>query len=182
MTFWIQASNPRSTCEHDESDESLAEAIETAFPLQTENAIMVWNHISIALGYKYDISAIVHDLTDLLLDLIQNDTGRREIQWPSSTFCAHWKTDWDSEELRIQANWTSVMGDLEDQLNQRSSIHLPRHQFIAEWKEVLERVLKSLRASGYTGKEIAAVDALQHLYDAIPSSGLLYSESDQTDV
>ena len=71
LNFYIQASNPRFQDSINIYDESLSDAIESVFPLNTENAILVWNYISIPLSYKYDISYMIEDILQLL-DELQN--------------------------------------------------------------------------------------------------------------
>ena len=56
MAFYIQASNPRFIESISYEVESLSDAVESIFPLNTENAFLVWNYISVPLSYKYDIS------------------------------------------------------------------------------------------------------------------------------
>ena len=56
MKFLIQANSPECTMNFDKEDYNLATAIETIFPLMTENAILMWHHLCIPLSYKYDIS------------------------------------------------------------------------------------------------------------------------------
>ena len=58
MNFYIQASNPRAL-KPSFIEENLSAAIESVFPMNTENAILFWNHIAIPLSYKYDISYMV---------------------------------------------------------------------------------------------------------------------------
>lgn len=56
MDFFIQVSKPICLNKFDKKDKTLSDAMETIFPLLTEKAIIMWNHIPILLSYKYDIS------------------------------------------------------------------------------------------------------------------------------
>ncbi|HHR2550667.1 TPA: hypothetical protein ACSY39_10840 [Listeria monocytogenes] len=56
MNFFIQANTPQKTGVFESDDYDLSTAIETIFPMLTEDAILVWNHIYVPLSYKYDIS------------------------------------------------------------------------------------------------------------------------------
>lgn len=76
MNFYIQANNPKVLKEYNAEDESIADAMETIFPLYTESAILVWNHISIPLSYKYDISYMMDDVLDLLESFMQAKNGK----------------------------------------------------------------------------------------------------------
>ena len=50
MEFCIQASNPKTQDIVNSDDESLSDAIESAFLLNTENAILTWKYITWILG------------------------------------------------------------------------------------------------------------------------------------
>ena len=43
MNFYIQANNPKVLKEYNAEDKSIADAMETIFPLYTESAILMWN-------------------------------------------------------------------------------------------------------------------------------------------
>ena len=57
--FTIQASSPRVVRRFDQSDQSLADALQTLFPVETEFALLVGNWVYLPLNYKYDWSLIV---------------------------------------------------------------------------------------------------------------------------
>ena len=75
LNFYIQASNPKVQCEINYSDETLADATESIFLLNTENAILMWNYICIPLSYKYDISYMLDDIMILLNELKNKKSG-----------------------------------------------------------------------------------------------------------
>lgn len=56
MQFYIQASALSFLKDRNTEDENLQDAIESSFPLLTENAILMWNHIPVLLSYKLDYS------------------------------------------------------------------------------------------------------------------------------
>ena len=86
MYFCIQVGDPYLSNEKNEEDRSLSDAIESAFILNTENCIMMWNHICIPLSYKYDISYMIDDILKLLLLLQEKDFGKTKIEWLPDTF------------------------------------------------------------------------------------------------
>lgn len=174
MDFWVQASSPRYTRAHDPIDTNVSEAIETVFPLQSESALLVWHHSYIALSYKYDISVIIVDLVSLLSSILESETGQRTIQWSSNTFCARWVVQWRADELSIDADWLSVVGASEQTLNATGQVKLSPRQFVAEWKQLLCRVVAALEASGYQSREIEGLDELKQVYEKIQGTGILY--------
>lgn len=176
MDFWIQASNPKGTGAYDAEDGNLGEAVETAFPLNTESAVVVWHHLYIALSYKYDLSVMIIDLMSMLRTLTRPGPGTHEVQWASNTFLSHWVLQWSAEgELAIDAEWTSVVGVPEYVLNRTGGVCIRKSQFLAEWKEVLGRVLATLTASGYEDAKVAGLSELRLLHGQIVSPGVLYS-------
>jgi len=44
----------------------LGDAIQAAFPLETEDAQLVWHRLSVPLSYKYDFSVIIEDIIAML--------------------------------------------------------------------------------------------------------------------
>ena len=66
MSFYIQASNPRISYTVMPEDETLSDAVESAFLSDSENAILVWNYVNVPLSYKYDISYMIDDILNLL--------------------------------------------------------------------------------------------------------------------
>ena len=100
MSFYIQAGNPKSQGVADCNDKTLADAIESIFPLNTESAILMWNYISIPLSYKYDISYMMEDILLLLHTLQYREKGELTIHWLPDTFRCDWIVRWDPEKLR----------------------------------------------------------------------------------
>lgn len=175
MEFCIQASNPRAAGAYDADDENVAEAIETAFPLNTENALLVWHHLYIALSYKYDISVMITDLVSMLTAVMLPGPRTHEVQWASNTFLSRWNLQWNAEDdLTIDAEWISIVGAPEDVLRKTGGIRIPKSQFVAEWKELIGRVLVVLTASGYNEAKVAGLAELRVLHDQIPHPGILY--------
>lgn len=174
MKFCIQAGQPRTTGEFNPDDRTLDEAIQTAFPLLTEQAYLQWNHIAVSLNYKYDFSEIVVDLLLLLTTMLRTESGTHETQWPSSTFFALWKLKWDHETVQVTSLWTSVVGDQEDKLNRAGELRVAKMDFISEWKEPLVRLLDALRQCGYRPSQINEMKLLEEVVDEIPGVGSLY--------
>lgn len=174
FNFYIQANNPRVLKEHDLEDKNISDAMETIFPLYTESAVMMWNHICVPLSYKYDISYMMDDILDLLDDLLQVKEGKRGIYWLPDTFRSDWDIVWGSGQIRIISHWESVTGNLEGLLNANNRVSLKIAEFISEWKQILYIVLKGLEDNGYMESGIVNLKRLKQQYNRIPNNGILY--------
>ncbi|WP_199242809.1 hypothetical protein [Vitiosangium sp. GDMCC 1.1324] len=172
IIFLIQSSSPRSLRIHDPSDESLSDAIQTVFPMNTEWAFMVWDGVYIPLGYKYDISLLTDDVIWLLEEMALSKQGTRTIHWSSNTFSAIWHTSWDEEVVKVDAQWNCVLGGVRPLLG--SSISIEKQAFVSEWKSLLVVVEKALDTAGYTESQLPALAHLRKAIDMTPGNGALY--------
>lgn len=180
MDFRIQAGAPRITGQFDEEDENLAEAIETIFPLYTEDAILVWKNIYIPLSYKYDLSIMIEDVLNMLEKLRKHPLGEWKIHWASDSFRNSWYMYWEKETLIISAEWRSVVGSTENLLKEKGEIKVPLLSFIAEWRKLLGNLITALEKSGYSEEQLPGMDRLILEYHEIPHDGILY-ENDSTE-
>lgn len=176
LSFYIQASNPRFQESTNLYDESLSDAIESAFPLNTENAILVWNYISIPLSYKYDISYMIEDILLLLNELQNKEKGELRISWLPDTFRSDWLIKWSAENMEIQSQWECTVGHLENILNQKPNMTLSKNSFISEWKRVLGIVITGLESCGYSEDKVQHMNQLIEQYKSINEEGQLYKE------
>ena len=176
MFFCIQASNPKFQNITDYNDESLSEAIESVFPLNTEHAILMWNHISIPLSYKYDISYMVNDILIIIKAIQTQNVGKMKIQWLPDTFRSDWLIEWNSDEVLIDAQWECTIGHLENILNKRNNIRLSKVDFINEWKEILGVLIRGLKHCGYDKLKIKGMKELVEQYEKIKESGIFYKD------
>jgi len=173
MKFAIQAGNPQ-TNEPNIFESSLSEAIETVFPLYTENAFLCWNHIYIPLSYKYDLSYMINDILIMLDKIMSDETGCLTIHWLPDTFRCDWQVKWNSNELVVESNWECTVGDLEKLLNESGSITLPKDVFINEWKRILENLISGLKAHGYTPNILPEMNYLISIKNLIKGPGIYY--------
>lgn len=172
LHFYVQASSPRFHCEaSDEHAESLGEAVEYSFPLLTEKMFMAWKGHRIPLCYKYDLSVIVEDLLELLVEL-QRPSGEQETFWGSDTFCGRWFLKWGDGRLEVQADWRDVGAGLEKLL--ASEISIPVAHFLAEWKRPLGILCDALQNSGYTVENLPAMQLLKDVHESLTQEGILY--------
>lgn len=174
MSFFIQASNPRFNDTLDTEDKVLSEAIESVFPLNTENAILTWNYICIPLSYKYDISYMIDDILCLLQDIETNNYGKKTIQWLPDTFRCNWLIEWCDDKIQIVSVWENVVGNFQGILNEKNKVSLSVTDFVSEWKEVLAVVIRGLECCGYNIYQINDMNLLLEVYKKINCSGILY--------
>jgi hypothetical protein len=175
-TFRVQASNPRWRRVFNEEDGHIGDALETVFPMQTEDAYMVWNWVHVPIGYKHTLSFLIQDAVMILEELSQKVSGSLINRWPSNNFAATWHMQWDAENLRIQAEWESVVGGTEALLNARPIVIIKKGAFISEWKQVLGVALHALTDAGYTDGDLNDLERLRRVYESIPEPGILYQE------
>ena len=175
MKLYIQTSAPQTTEIYDGEDETIGEALETIFPLFTEDAILFWNHIAIPLSYKYDISVMFADILALVAKVAELNSGTSEIYWPSDTFACKWRVRWSQKEVRIDCiEWASVTGGLESTLAESGIVECTRDQFLAEWKRLFEVIERALAESGYHAQQLPEMTQLSMLKNKISGSGVLY--------
>jgi hypothetical protein len=177
VEFIIQASRPRMLRANDPDDDTLSDAIQTIFPMDTERAILVWNHVYVPLGYKYDVSLMADDIVQICDDILSNMDGTRLIHWPSNTFAAVWKVVWTSGVVSVEAQWNRVVGGTESILAGRPSISIPTQDFLAEWKGPLDVVCAALKIAGYTPEQITELHRLKNVVARLPRYGQLYPET-----
>lgn len=176
MSFYIQACSPTCTHKYNSKDSSLAEAIETIFPLYTENVILYWNHVPIALSYKYDISYMASDLIMLLENVTEHEKGESKIAWLPDTFRSDWNIWWKNGNIHIAARWENLIGDVHLLLKKDKQIDMEIIEFMSEWKLPLQNIINALQKSGYMDGKIQEIKRLTSLVCKIPNYGVLYSD------
>jgi len=175
VNFWIQASCPRWKGSVDPDATTIDEAVESVFTRNTEDALIVWQHVYIPLSYKYDVGTILRDVLQMIRELLATDAGEWQVDWPSNTFGARWHFKWEEDRLVVTAlEWRSVVGDTEELLRKRSIVEIGKQEFISEWKAILERVHTALSGAGYALKTIPELEPLAETISRIPRPGVLY--------
>ena len=86
MKFLIQSGNPLWSPPDELAAEYLSEAIEAIFPMDTEDAVMIWGDESVSLSYKYDMSVIIEGALFMLEALTAENSGE-ETNTVRHTFC-----------------------------------------------------------------------------------------------
>ena len=173
--FMFQASAPRYLTVCDPQDETLGEAVESVFPLDTEYAFMAWNWVYVPLSYKYDLAIMLADIVAMLDRVLSFAEGEIRIQWPSNTFAAEWRVKWKDGMVHVHATWRSVLGSTEDLLGRRPDIHVLVQDFVSEWQRPLEIIVRGLRLAGYD-EHLSGLHHLEQVIGRIRQPGQLYRE------
>lgn len=175
-TFIIQASAPRALQICNEHDDSLCAALETVFPLYTEDIIMNWNHVYVPISYKYDLSVMMDDVLQIIEALQNTPQGKLVNHWASNTFAATWKMDWNDGILKVHSEWISVVGETEALLASRPDIQMPSEDFVAEWMRPLHIAEHALSDAGYTVSQLPGLARLRTVRQLRVREGVLYRE------
>ncbi len=163
MEFCIQTGKPSFTGKYNSEDKSLSDAIESSFPLQTENAILSWHHICIPLSYKYDVSYMMEDILGIL-EALKRESGEMVIHWLPDTFRSDWKISWKMKQIKIASYWECVVGDSEEELNANAELVLLISDFVCEWKKILYIIICGLNECGYSENNIKDIKRLKKQY------------------
>lgn len=174
MNFYIQTSNPYIVNETNAHDNKLSEAIESVFPMNTEELILFWNHVGIPLSYKYDISYMIDDILMILQHIQSEKRGELLIHWLPDTFRTDWKLEWSGEMISIYANWESLKGNLQKVLVHSEKVELLKKEFISEWKMLLKILIRALKKNGYDHLIKHQYDELVKSFNDIKEYGILY--------
>ena len=142
--------------------------------METEDAIIVWNHIYIPLSYKYDLSIMIDDILPMCLSLLERDEGNQEICWASNSFNAVWKLSWFSGKLNVSAEWNSIVGDIDSVATNCNVLNITVDQFLGEWKGLLVKLLEAIKSSRITLKDRGNYILLEDLLQRIKIHGYLY--------
>jgi hypothetical protein len=158
----------------DEEDESLCDALQTIFPMDTEDAYMVWNWIHVPLGYKYTFSFMVEDVLMILEQLMKHESGELTNCWPVQELRADWHMKWQGDTVEIRAQWETAPGFTEELLRARPMLIMNKGAFISEWKQVLGVILEALTQAGYHETQLRNLAKLREIHAAIREPGILY--------
>lgn len=174
MNFYIQTSTPHILSQANVEDNTLSDAIESIFPMYTEELIMFWNHIGIPLSYKYDVSYMIDDILMILQHIQTKKSGELIIHWLPDTFRTDWKIEWQEEIISIYANWENLKGDLQEILINSPQIEIQKNDFMCEWKMLLKLLISALKQNGYDLLINKQYDMLVKRFINIKEYGVLY--------
>ncbi len=174
FNFYIQTSNPYILSQTNANDNKLSEAIESVFPMDTEELILFWNHVGIPLSYKYDVSYMIDDILIILQHIQVQKSGELLVHWLPDTFRADWKLEWNGETLFIYANWESLKGDLQKVLVNSKKVEISKKDFVSEWKMLLKILISALNKNGYDRLIKKQYNMLVKSFNDIEWYGILY--------
>jgi hypothetical protein len=162
IMFDIQISNPTSIEIRDRDDNNINEAIQSIFPMENEDCIIIWNNLFIPVSYKYDISFMINDIIKIV-NFIKEGEGLLEINWASNTFAASWKIGCTSQSIKIESTWDCVGGMSEDLLNENSTLEVEKEVFVKRWKALLFFVKGKLAKAGYNSNNLVDFYELENI-------------------
>lgn len=142
--------------------------------METEAAILVWNHVCVPISYKYDVSVLIDDLFEMVEFLLAGSNGDKGVSFPSDTFRVKWNLSVTHNVLRVDSKWLSTVGGTEELLNRNSEITMPVGDFLSEWKSLFAMLLDCLSRAGYEPGYSDETRTLQRLERSIPGTGRLY--------
>ncbi|MBY8880539.1 DUF6086 family protein [Actinacidiphila acidipaludis] len=145
MSFWVQTGRP-ALQDVDVVADNLADAITMLYPLDTDQLILSWNLVPIALSYCEDVQVMVDDIVVLLEQLRDPATESARVYWGSSTFRAEWRLRREGPNLVVESRWESTSGSYEFLLNDRSPLTVDTVAFTREWLKVLRRLVEDVAA------------------------------------
>lgn len=141
--FYIEPKQPDPNVGLVGDASDLAEAIQLSFPLDTADAVLQWNEVSIPISYKYDLSVIFEDVLEILESCLDGKTT--EICFGSDTFNSDWAVKPQDGMVSISTYWHSVVGDTESDLNKNSDLVVPKMYFLLQWSRLVEMALSGVR-------------------------------------
>lgn len=157
---------------------SLAEAYHHIFRNSKEFVIILWNGLPIRLSYTRDIPFLVETLSEFLRNLSQeNEPSSEKIVINTQTMKASWHAQWDENWIEITGNWKEIRGNYEAALNELGHIRMSKVAFLAEWRLLLEQLVKSFVDTGTELRDPDQkqyVDLLSEVISIIPQRGRFY--------
>ena len=146
--FCVDSGSPDVLASSSYSAEDFADAIQHVFPMETSNALLVWQGVNIPLNYKYDVSVIVEDVVGMLEVLLPCDSGVFQFWFGSDTFGASFLMRVNGDILSIRAVWDSVSGANEAVLNDASDLVVSKSLFISNWLKIIRIAAHGVSVSG----------------------------------
>ena len=138
-TFNIDPKNPEPIACLMGDTSNFADAIELAFPMDAEDAVLHWNGIPVPLNYKYDISVIFADVLDILDHCLEDK--KIKTWFASNTFTTNWTVDTKNEMVGIHADWRAVVGKHKSLLKKSPDIIVPKSHFLKQWSALIETAI-----------------------------------------
>lgn len=158
MSFSIICNNPRGGGLLNEADETLGDAVQSVFELDDEDAKLEWNGIVFSLNYKYDLGMMVDDVVSMLKTMIAAAEGNMTIEWVSTGFPFAWRIDWLDDRAKVSA--VSRDPGSGQKMFGLEVMETSKHEFIQEWRSVLQIIKAKLVAAGYSDRYLFSLREL----------------------
>ena len=149
INFKIIACNPKNNLLFDKEDSKLSEAIYTIFPMENEDAILIWGDEKILLSYRYDISEMIDDIMQMFFALQKSDSGEWFVDWTSNTFASNWKFRWLKNCLEIEVDWREEF-NATNYLKKNNVLKIDKDIFLNEWRKITKVIQVNLKECGYS--------------------------------
>ena len=175
--FYIQTGKPSRNKNAAFTIHGLGDAIFDAFRLDTEQACIVWDRIYVPISYRNDLSVIIDEILFIIENLHKTESGDFQNYFSSNTFHCNWHFRWTEDDLRIEASWDSLSGQLHKHNVLSTEINCSRSCFIGEWLELLRVVRDGVRHSGFDSTVTEPLDSLLSECEGKYPRGLLYQDS-----
>lgn len=158
--FKIIAENPSPKGRYDPSDEDIGEAVETVFEGDNSYIHFEINGLRYSLGYKYDVSCIIYDISDLLKLMLECEAGEKEVQWACNAFEFNWVVAWDSKEVKL---------DIHDRGKDRKVgiFIIDKNEFLREFSKILRIVIHYLDIAGYADHKLPWLISIKDMLKTI---------------
>jgi len=165
--FGMDAMRPRSAASRDDADTLLSEAIYSAFPMETVDAVMTWGEERVRLSYRYVIADIIDDVLEMVHVMTAAPRrGRWRTTWPSNSFAGDWSMEWEGDALTITAEGREEF-QASRYLVENDRLETSKRAYLRYWGEVLEATLDGLIECGYSAGNLEDFDALPEAIELI---------------
>ena len=144
--------------------ETLEDLLESAFPLDTDDAVLYWNEIPVPISYKYDLPVMIEEIEEVIEAVVDGEST--SVQWPSNTFRATWHLRRYGERMKIAAEWESVAHNREIELNDSGEVEVEVTGFLENWSKLIDTAQTALLNAGYSEDNCGDWDRLGSIIDS----------------
>ena len=143
--FEMLAGQPVGLIKDLSTTSDISEAIELCFPMDTDDAKMIWGGIDVPVNYKYDVSVVYEDIMELLCCCLKRESTT--VYFGSNTFSGTLSIYPIEDSYIIRGSWDSLFGCKEVELNRIPKLRVSRSSFVNSWCSLLKEVLRTISQS-----------------------------------
>jgi len=146
--MWLQPGFVEGIIADRKSFSSLQEAYKHIFRRNLEYAILLWNGLPVRLSYDDDLPLMINEWI-FMLDMVSSANKNKTVTCVFNTpnIVVNWHIEIESEFICIDAHWEKISGNYQAALNQLAMIRMCRHEFLCEWKLLLQQFVKAMNDS-----------------------------------